>query len=183
MAVTSRDGGVLALVVMGVSGSGKTTVGRRIAEVLGWEFLDADAFHSQANVAKMAAGEPLTEEDRGPWLAAMRDALSLRIAGGTGVVLACSALRRSYRDVLRGAGEGVAFLYLRCDEALARSRVAARGGHFFPAELVDSQFVSLEEPDPAVEVDVVVADASEPLAGLTKQHVRTLLSSLRHPDG
>src|SRR5690606_29246520 len=123
----SADDAVRALVVMGVSGSGKTSVGRRIAQVLGWDFLDADAFHSPANVAKMAAGEPLTEEDRAPWLAAMRDALARRISAGAGVVLACSALRHSYRDVLRSAGAGVAFLYLRCEEALARSRVAARG--------------------------------------------------------
>ncbi len=174
----SADDAFRALVVMGVSGSGKTSVGRRIAQVLGWDFLDADAFHSPANVAKMAAGEPLTEEDRAPWLAAMRDALARRISAGAGVVLACSALRRSYRDVLRSAGAGVAFLYLRCEEALARSRVAARGGHFFPAELVDSQFVALEEPDPAAEPDVIVADASEPLAGLTRRHVESLLAGL-----
>jgi len=158
----------LALVVMGVSGSGKTTVGSRLAGELGWEFLDADAFHPPANLAKMAAGEPLTDADRDPWLAALAAALAERLADGRGAVLACSALRRSYRDRLRAAGPALAFLYLRTDPALARGRVAARGGHFFPARLVDSQFAALEEPDPATEPDVVVVDADAPLACFTR---------------
>lgn len=171
-----------ALVVMGVSGSGKTTVGRHVASILGWEFLDADAFHPPENVAKMASGLPLDDADRAPWLAAMRDALADRLADGANVVLACSALRRVHRDVLRAAGPEVAFLYLRSDPALVRTRVAARPGHFFPPQLVDSQFVSLEEPSPAEEPDVVVVNAAEPLQTFTRSRVLRLYEGLAEAE-
>lgn len=167
-----------ALIVMGVSGSGKTTVGRQVADVLGWEFLDADAFHPPANVAKMASGLPLDDVDREPWLAAMRDALAERLMDGGDVVLACSALRRTHRDALRAAGPEVTFLYLRSDPALVRTRVTARPGHFFPPQLVDSQFASLEEPSPAEEQDVAVADAAEPLTSFTRPRVLALYDDL-----
>lgn len=170
--------GPLALVVIGVSGSGKTTVGRRLAAELGWEFLDADAFHPPENVAKMAAGQPLTDADRAPWLAALARVLAEAVGAGRGVVLACSALKRAYRDVLRSAGPGVAFLYLRCEPDLVRERVAARPGHFFPAALVDTQFAALEEPDPAVEDDVLVADARAPLEGYTREWAERRLAAL-----
>ena len=167
-----------ALVVMGVSGSGKSTVGRHVADVLGWEFLDADAFHPAANVAKMASGLPLDDADREPWLASMCDAIAERLEGGGNVVLACSALRRAHRDRLRAAGPEVTFLYLRSDPALVRTRVAGRPGHFFPPQLVDSQFASLEEPSPAEEPDVAVVDAAEPLTSFTRPRVLGLYDDL-----
>ncbi len=173
-----RREGVRALVVMGVSGSGKTTVGRRVAGVLGWEFLDADSFHPPSNVAKMASGHPLSDADRAPWLQAMKDAIEQRLAAGEGVVLACSALRRTYRDVLRSAGPGVGFLYLRSGPDLVRSRVSGRGGHFFPAELVASQFDALEEPSLSDEPDVAVVDAAAPLTSYTRQRVDAVLGGL-----
>lgn len=165
----------LAVVVMGVSGCGKSTVGKRLAAELGWEFLDADDYHPPANVAKMARGEPLTDADRAPWLTALAGALAARLAEGRGVVLACSALKRAYRDRLREAGAGVRFVYLRCDRELIHQRVAARGSHFFPAALVESQFATLEEPDTAVERDVVVADGSAPLSTFTAAWARPRL--------
>ncbi len=167
-----------ALVVMGVSGSGKSTVGARLAAELGWEFLDADGMHPPRNVALMASGRPLTDADRAPWLAELSSALARRLDAGRGVVLACSALRRAFRDGLRSARPGVAFLYLRADRVGARSRVAARGDHFFPAALVDSQFEALEEPDPAQERDVVVVDASMPLGAYTREWAVGVLDRL-----
>lgn len=167
-----------ALVVMGVSGSGKSTVGRRLAAALAWDYLDADDFHPPANVALMSAGRPLTDAHRDPWLSALADALARRLAEGRGVVLACSALRRAHRDRLRAAGPGVAFLYLRTDPAAARERVAARTGHFFPAALVGSQFAALEEPDPADEPDVIVVDAGTPPEAFTRAWAARRLAEL-----
>lgn len=152
----------LALVIMGVSGSGKTSVGRLLAKRLGYEFLDADDFHSEQNVAKMASGQPLTDADRAPWLEAIRDAMSERLRRGEGVVMACSALRQRYRDVLRQAGDGVRFVYLKADKGLIANRLATRSRHFFAPALLDSQFATLEEPDAAVERDVRVVDATLP---------------------
>ncbi|MFC6085618.1 gluconokinase [Sphaerisporangium aureirubrum] len=132
---------------MGVSGSGKTTVGRALAARLGLPFADADDFHSPANVAKMAAGIPLQDADRLPWLRAVGEWLAGR--AGTGAVSACSALRRGYRDVLREAAPAVFFVHLHGDPEVVRRRVAGRQGHFMPASLVDSQYAALEplEPD------------------------------------
>ena len=134
------------LVVMGVSGSGKTTVGALLAGKLGWEFVDGDDFHPAANVAKMHAGHPLTDEDRWPWL----DSVALwidavRATDGHGVV-ACSALRRAYRDKLATGRPDVAIVFLEGDEALIARRQAARHGHYMPASLVASQFATLEPP-------------------------------------
>ena len=134
------------LVVMGVSGSGKTTVGAMLAGKLGWEFVDGDDFHPAANVAKMHAGHPLTDEDRRPWLdsiAAWIDAV--RSTGGHGIV-ACSALRRTYRDRLVAGRPDVESVFLEGDEALIAQRQAARHGHYMPASLVASQFATLEPP-------------------------------------
>jgi gluconokinase len=136
------------VILAGVSGSGKTTVGRLLADRLGWPFADGDSFHPAANVAKMAAGIPLTDDDRWPWLAAIGAWMDARIAvGGSGVV-ACSALKRRYRDVLRRGRPEVRLVFLAVsrDEDLARLR--ARSGHFFPAALMDSQFSDLEPPGP-----------------------------------
>ena len=133
-------------VVMGVSGSGKTTVGRGIAERLGWRFQEGDALHPPENVAKMAAGTPLVDADRWPWLAAIAVVIDGWRADGVSGVVTCSALKRAYRDVLIGSRKDVRLVYLRGDLALIAARMAARRGHFMPAALLDSQFAALEEP-------------------------------------
>ena len=137
------------MILAGVSGSGKTTVGRLLADRLGWPFADGDSFHPAASVAKMAAGIPLTDDDRWPWLAAIGAWMDARIAAGGSGVVACSALKRRYRDVLRQGRPEVRLVFLDVsrDEDLARLR--ARSGHFFPAALMDSQFADLEPPEPA----------------------------------
>ena len=135
------------LVVMGVSGSGKTTVAALLAGRLGWDFEDGDDFHPPANVAKMHGGTPLTDEDRWPWLHAIAAWIdAVRTAGGHGVV-ACSALKRAYRDILL-TGPDVRLVYLQGSRDLIGQRQAARHNHFMPATLVDSQFAALEEPGP-----------------------------------
>jgi gluconokinase len=146
-----------ALVVMGVSGSGKSTVAAAVAVRAGALFLDADDFHPASNVAKMAAGTPLTDEDRGPWLVAVGDEIARRIAAGQSVVMACSALKRRYRDVLRERGGEVCFAFLDGSPDLLAERIGARAGHFMPATLLNSQLVALErlQPDePGFSVDV-----------------------------
>lgn len=149
----------MVLVVMGVAGSGKTTVGRRLAAELGWEFYDADDFHPPANVEKMKAGLPLDDEDRRPWLAALARLVRGVLARGAGAVLACSALKGRYREQLL-IDERVRLVYLRAGEPLIRARLAAREGHFMKAELLDSQFAALEEPPPETHFDA----AAEPAA-------------------
>ena len=150
---------------MGVSGSGKTTVGLRLAAALGYEFRDADDYHSSASVEKMRHGEPLTDEDRMPWLARLRDVIERALAESTGVVLACSALRASYRDLLLPRNGGLITIYLRVGRDIVRQRVEARPSHFMPTALIESQFAALEEPENAVSVDAnqpedqVVAEA------------------------
>lgn len=136
------------LVVMGVSGSGKTTVAAMLAGRLGWEFIDADDFHSAANVRKMHGGTPLTDVDRAPWLATVAAWVDATRGTGRHGVLACSALRRAYREVLVGARPDVRLVYLRGDRALIGERQAARHNHYMPAALVESQFATLEEPGP-----------------------------------
>ncbi|MFJ9541310.1 gluconokinase [Streptomyces sp. NPDC101225] len=141
---------------MGVSGSGKSTVGRLLARRLKVPFLDGDDVHSPANRAKMAAGHPLDDEDRRPWLLSLADWIHEAIDDGRGGVMACSALKYAYRDALRGAGAGVCFLYLALDRVTAGRRVAGRADHFMPARLVDSQYAVLEplRPDePGLTVD------------------------------
>lgn len=149
------------LIVMGVSASGKTTVGALLAGRLGWEFEDADAFHPAANVDKMHRGIALTDEDRRPWLDAMAAWIDETRAAGRRAVLACSALKRRYREILIGAREDVRLVYLEGDEALIARRLAARQGHFFPAKLLRSQFEALEEPG-AAENPIVVPIAARP---------------------
>jgi len=135
-------------VVMGVSGSGKTTVGRLLAQRLAVPFVEADDFHSPGNRTKMAAGHPLDDEDRGPWLHALADWIRATAGSGRGGVMACSALKYEYRQLFRQAGPGVWFLHLVLDERLAAQRVAGRVGHFMPARLVDSQYDTLEPLHP-----------------------------------
>jgi gluconokinase len=154
------------VVVMGVTGAGKSTVGTKLAERMGVPFRDADDFHPPANIAKMSAGQPLTDDDRWPWL----DAIGAHLAAhrGSGCVVTCSALRRAYRDRLRAAAPGLRFIHLHGDVALVAARQAARQGHFMPASLVPSQFATLEAPTPdegvialdvAATPDALVAEA------------------------
>jgi carbohydrate kinase (thermoresistant glucokinase family) len=136
----------LALIVMGVAGSGKSTVGEALAARLGWRFADGDDFHPPANVAKMSAGTPLTDEDRWPWLRAIAAAVAASLDRGESMVVACSALKRRYRDVLVGGREDVRIVYLQGSKELIAERMAARRNHFMPTALLDSQFAALEEP-------------------------------------
>jgi len=132
------------VVIMGVSGSGKSTVGALLAERLGVPFADADDLHPPENVAKMSAGQPLDDRDRWPWLAAVGDALA--VASGTGLVIACSALKRSYRDAIRDRAPETVFAYLHGDRELLAERLGMRVGHFMPGSLLDSQLATLEVP-------------------------------------
>ncbi|CAM5348485.1 gluconokinase [Streptomyces avidinii] len=144
------------IVVMGVAGTGKTTVGRLLAAALGVPYAEGDAFHPAANVAKMSAGTPLDDSDRGPWLDAIGEWIrnSGELRGG---VIAASALKRAYRDRLRAAAPGVVFVHLTGERGLIEKRMADRRGHFMPTTLLDSQFATLEplqEDEPGVVVDV-----------------------------
>ena len=146
---------------MGPAGAGKTTVGERLAASLGWPFADADAFHPAANVEKMRRGEGLTDADRWPWLAALRERLSATLARGAHLVLACSALRRAYRDALvpPDAPPGaVRFVYLHVGRDELARRLATRVGHYAPPALLDSQLATLEEPAPAEGIEWVDAE-------------------------
>jgi gluconokinase len=147
----------MIVVIMGVAGAGKTTVGRLLAGRLHWPFVDADDLHSEANIAKMSRGEPLTDQDREPWLEAIERKLADLDSRGDSAVLACSALRRAFRDRLRQAGGDVRFVHLRAAEDVIAARLRAREAHFFRAGLLQSQFDALEEPD-----DALVVDAAPP---------------------
>lgn len=142
------DGAPPVVVIMGVSGSGKTTVGALLAGRLNWSFADADDFHSEANVAKMHAGIPLDDADRAPWLAAIAEQIDQWRADGRHGVVTCSALTRRYRDVIIGDRPDVRLVYLKGDKSLIARRLVARHGHFMPARLLESQFETLEEPAP-----------------------------------
>jgi gluconokinase len=142
----SPDKSPCALIVMGVSGSGKSTIAVALAERLGWTFEDGDRFHPASNVAKMSAGHPLTDEDRWPWLEAIADEIGRVCKAGGHVVIACSALKRAYRDVLVRGRSDVRFVFLDGSQALIADRLAKRKGHFMPPGLLDSQFKTLEPP-------------------------------------
>ena len=142
------------IIVMGVSGAGKTTVGAALAEHLGWTFLDADDFHPRQNIAKMSRGEPLTDDDRGPWLVSLGNRILDALAAGEPVVLAISALKTSYREQLHAGDPRVALVYLRGTYDMIHRRMMQRSDHFFDAELLSSQFAALEEPADAVVVEI-----------------------------
>ncbi len=141
---------------MGVSGVGKTTIGRLLALRLACEFLDADDFHPPANVAKMAAGRALNDADRAPWLAALRRHIDAVSAAGGNLVLACSALKAAYREVLTVNRPEVRVVHLSGSPELIKSRLATRRGHFMRPEMADSQFATLEPPDGALTLDVAL---------------------------
>jgi gluconokinase len=156
-------------VIMGVSGSGKTTIGRALARRLGWLFQEGDALHPPENVAKMKAGHPLDDEDRAPWLAAVAAKIDAWRARGDAGIITCSALKRRYRDIIIGDRPDVWLVYLEGSRELIGERVRARRGHFMPASLLDSQFAALEPPAPdehaiAVSVDAPVASSVARLA-------------------
>jgi gluconokinase len=147
-------------VVMGVCGSGKSLIGALLARALGIEFVEGDAYHSPENVARMSAGIPLTDEDRQAWLAAIAMRLDVARRAGLGLVVSCSALRRSYREVLRAGRADVQFVYLEGTRALLEHRLAGRRGHFMPSSLLDSQLALLEPPSP--DEYACVSDIGEP---------------------
>lgn len=157
----------MIVIVMGVVGSGKTTVGRLLAEQLGWDFADADDYHSPSNVEKIRKGIGLNGADREPWLESLRAAIMQWIAQDKNVVLACSALKRSYRRKLE-PGPGVRFVYLRGSADLIAARLRSRHGHFADTKILASQFDDLEEPEGAVTVDIAKPPA-EIVAEIRKQ--------------
>ncbi|HET9781807.1 MAG TPA: gluconokinase [Candidatus Dormibacteraeota bacterium] len=161
---------------MGVSGSGKTTVGEIVARRLGWPFEEGDMIHSPAAVAKMKRGHPLTDEDRAPWLERVAEWIDERSKSGHNGVITCSALKRSYRDLLNARPRGVVFVFLAGSKELIASRLAERHGHFMPPALLDSQYRDLEPPQPdegALTLDIGPAPdviAQEIIDGLAHFH-------------
>jgi len=157
----AQSPGLSAIVVMGVSGAGKSTAGRLIAARLDCPFRDADSFHPPANIAKMSRGEPLTDDDRWPWLAAIAAWIAEHRAAGTTCVVTCSALKRIYRDIVTDRqGADVRLVYLKGDFDLIDARLKARKGHFMPPGLLRSQFAALEEPAPDEHALTVSIDAT-----------------------
>ena len=144
----------MILIVMGVSGSGKTTIGQMLADRLGWPFYDGDRCHSPANIDKMSRGLPLTDADRAGWLATLADLICTHLTQNRSAVLACSALKRAYRDQLRVDADAVRFAYLEGDYELIWERMQQRTGHYMKPAMLASQFATLEEPGDAIIVDV-----------------------------
>ena len=167
----------LAVLVMGVCGCGKSTVGQQLAREIGAAFIEGDTFHSAANIAKMAAGTPLTDEDREGWLQILAVQLTQARAERRSVVLACSALKHRYRDTLRSGAPALRIVHLTGLHTLLAERMAARSGHYMPPTLLESQLATLEAPDPdeqAITVDI---------AASTEQQVRTALAQLHSATG
>ena len=164
----------LQVVVMGVSGCGKSTVGAQLAQALGVDFLEGDSLHPARNLALMAAGTPLTDADRADWLATIAGQLGAAQAAGQGRVVSCSALKRRYRDQLRAACPGLRFLHLHGTAPLLRRRLAARTGHYMPASLLDSQLAALQPP--SADERAIIIDIGPP----TAQVVTMALAHLQH---
>ncbi|MBL8327400.1 MAG: gluconokinase [Rubrivivax sp.] len=164
--------GAPQVVVMGVSGCGKSTLGRGLAQALGVRYVEGDELHPPRNIERMAAGIPLTDEDRQDWLQAVGAQLSTASAAGEGLVVTCSALRRSYRDGLRAAAPGLRLVYLRGDEALLAQRLTQRQGHYMPASLLQSQLQTLEPP--AADEQPIELDIAAPSAELLAVALRAL---------
>jgi gluconokinase len=169
----------MILLVAGVSGSGKTTVGALLAERLHWRFADGDSFHSAANIAKMHAGIPLTDEDRQPWLLTITAWMDERIATGESAVVTCSALKREYRAELLDGRPEEQMIFLSVNRAEADRRLTSRTGHFFPEQLLNSQFDALEPPQPGEPGVIVVASDKEGPA----ETVTTIMAIVRPGDG
>ena len=166
-----QTSGFCALIVMGVSGSGKSTIADALGRRLGWVVEDADQFHPESNVKKMSAGTPLTDDDRWPWLHAIAAEIARKRASGTSVIIACSALKRVYRDILVQGHNDTRIVYLRGRKELIAARLNARKNHFMPPGLLDSQFKTLEEPTAdeyplVVDIDATVDDIAERIVAL-----------------
>ncbi|SEI16302.1 gluconokinase [Methylobacterium sp. 275MFSha3.1] len=177
------DAGTTAqvLVVMGVSGSGKSTVAALIAEKLGWIFVDGDSFHAPEHVAKMHAGHALDDADRAPWLARIATWIQQRLDAGESGVVVCSALRRAYRDVLTRGSRRVRIVYLDGDKALIARRLAERQGHFMSPHLLDSQFATLEVPGP--DEHPITLGILEPPEAIADRVVAELATAARRDPG
>jgi gluconokinase len=168
----------MIVVLMGVSGSGKTTVGRLLADRLGWRFVDADDFHPVSNVEKMRSGVPLTDEDRWPWLDRLNAILTAEHAAGHPVILGCSALKARYRERLSGSLPDVHWVHLQGSFELIESRLQARRGHYMPSNLLASQFAALEAPTEALTLDIT--PSPEILALQLVEHLARFLP--QHPN-
>lgn len=167
----------MIVLIMGVTASGKTTVGRALASTLGWAFHDADDFHPPANIEKMSRGIPLTDEDRVPWLEALNAAMRRHEAEGTDAVFTCSALKAWYRDVLRRGLRSMVLVHLKGDPELLKDRIERRHDHFMPPTLLPSQLQTLEEPEDAIVVDAGLSP--ETIVGLLVE--RLGLTRTPHP--
>lgn len=170
----------LVVVVMGVSGSGKTTIGRALAERLGWPYQEGDALHPRANVEKMSRGIPLTDEDRWPWLRKVAEWIDGQLARGQPGIVTCSLLKQSYRRLVIDDRPGVRLMYLRGDQQVIARRIAARTGHFMPVSLLGSQFEALEEPGEAEHP--LVVDVHGTVADTVADAMRALQGSLQPSD-
>ena len=157
----------MIIILMGVSGSGKTTIGHLLAQDLGWPFYDGDDFHPPSNIDKMRQGIPLTDDDRDAWLTTLRHQIDTLVDTRQSAVLACSALKQTYRERLGRGQPEVRFIYLKGDPALIRQRLQKRRGHFMPADLLASQFATLEEPQGVPAIDI--AQTPETVVDLIKR--------------
>jgi len=166
-------------VIMGVSGSGKTTIGRVLARRLGWLFLEGDALHPPENIAKMKAGHPLDDEDRAPWLAAVAARIDQWRDDGKCGVVACSALKRRYRDIIIGGRADVRLIYLEGSRALIGERLAQRHDHFMPASLLDSQFAALQPP--TADEDAITVPVDVPVDAIVARIAAALAATGHDP--
>lgn len=163
------DANPQAIVLMGVSGCGKSSVGVRLSQRLNWPFYDGDDYHPPENITKMGQGIPLDDADRVPWLVILHDLISEHLTAGCSMLLACSALKRKYRDQLTEGNPGTVFVFLKGDFNLIFDRMGVRSGHYMKAEMLQSQFYALEDPK-----DALVVDISQDLDGITKEIISCL---------